>query len=171
MLVQSFPPILCPQPKALILGSMPGQRSLEMRQYYAHPKNSFWRIMGEICAARLELPYAERISALQRAGLALWDVLEFCERLGSLDGNIQASSEKANDIAGMLRQYPTIQAIGFNGGKAWAAFRRLVLPQINPETAARLEFHPLPSTSPANAGQSYDQKLGRWQVMEKYLSS
>jgi hypoxanthine-DNA glycosylase len=169
MRVQSFPPVLCTEPKVLVLGSMPGRRSLEMHQYYAHPRNLFWLIMGKICNAGPDLPYPERLVTLQNTGIALWDVLQACDRVGSLDGNIRTESEIANDLPALLTGYPSIQAIGFNGGKAWLAFRRLVQPILNPNDRKRLELIQLPSTSPANAGISFEEKLKRWRVIRCYL--
>lgn len=125
--------------------------------------------MGELCNAGFELPYLERLTVLQNAGIALWDVLQACEREGSLDGNIQKESEVANDLPGLLNEFPSIQAIGFNGGKAWMAFRRMVLPKLNPKIAGHLEMFPLPSTSPANAGKSFEEKLRKWRVIVQYL--
>ena len=169
MRVQSFPPVLCAEPKVLLLGSMPGRISLEMHQYYAHPRNLFWTIMGRICHVGPELPYFERLTALQETGIALWDVLQACERDGSLDGNIQKESELANDLPNLLDNYPSIGVIGFNGGKAWTAFRRLVQPLLNPITHDRLKLIPLPSTSPANAGMPFEEKLKQWQAIQHYL--
>ena len=169
MHVQSFSPVLCSEPKVLLLGSMPGRRSLEMRQYYAHPRNQFWQIMGVICNAGFDLPYLERVAALQQSGIALWDVLQACDRDGSLDGNIHKDSEIANDLPGLLGGFPTIQAIGFNGGKAWMAFRRLVQPVLNPKIHDHLKLIRLPSTSPANAGIPYEEKLARWREIQRYL--
>ena len=169
MRVQSFPPVLCSEPRVLLLGSMPGRRSLEMHQYYAHPRNLFWKILGTICNAGPELPYLERLAALQKKGIALWDVLQACDRVGSLDGNIHKESEVANDLPGLLVSFPSIQAIGFNGGKAWIAFRRLVQPVLNPEILESLKLIPLPSTSPANAGIPFEEKLARWQEIQNYF--
>jgi TDG/mug DNA glycosylase family protein len=169
MHVQSFAPVVGSEPKVLVLGSMPGRRSLEMQQYYAHPRNLFWQIMGTICNVGPELPYLSRLATLQKSGIALWDVLQDCERTGSLDGNIRKESEVANDLPGLLADLPSIQAIGFNGGKAWLEFRRLVLPVLNPTIRERLNFIPLPSTSPANAGISLEEKLKKWQAIQRYL--
>ena len=171
MRIQSFPPLLGSEPKILVLGSMPGRRSLEMHQYYAHPRNLFWPIMGIICNAGPELAYLERLAVLQKTGIALWDVLQACERDGSLDGNIHTESEVANNLPDLLDTYPSIQAIGFNGGKAWMTFRRLVQPILKAKVRENLEFIPLPSTSPANAGISFDKKLNRWQMILHYLKA
>ena len=169
MRVQSFPPLLCDQPKILVLGSMPGRRSLEMHQYYGHPQNHFWRIMGKLCNAGLEIPYQKRIVALQNAGIALWDVLQVCDRDGSLDGNILKESEIANDLSGLLSDFPTIRVVGFNGGKAWLTFRRLILPTLGSGITEHLALYPLPSTSPANARMKFEDKLNLWRVIEKYI--
>ena len=169
MRVHSFPPVIGSKPKVLVLGSMPGRLSLEMHQYYAHPRNLFWPIMGSLCIAEPDFPYSERLAALQETGIALWDVLQACDRAGSLDGNIITESEVANDLPGLLDGYPSIQALGFNGGKAWMAFRRLVQPVLNPIIRERLKLIPLPSTSPANAGTSFEEKLQKWQVIQQYL--
>ncbi len=125
--------------------------------------------MGRICNAGPELPYPERLVTLQASGIALWDVLQACVRDGSLDGSIHKESEIANDLPGLLDDYPTIQMIGFNGGKAWEAFRRLVSPALDPITRNRLKMIPLPSTSPANAGMPFEQKFRQWQELQPYL--
>jgi hypoxanthine-DNA glycosylase len=118
---------------------------------------------------RSDLPYSERLVTLQNTGIALWDVLQACDREGSLDGNIQKESEIANDLPGLLNDRPSIQAIGFNGGKAWMAFQRLVRPVLNPKILERLKLIQLPSTSPANAGIPFESKLNRWQEIQDYL--
>jgi TDG/mug DNA glycosylase family protein len=119
--------------------------------------------------AGFEFPYSERLASLRETGIALWDVLQACDRAGSLDGNIIIESEVANDLPGLLDGYPSIQALGFNGGKAWMAFRRLVQPLLNPIIRERLKLIPLPSTSPANAGTSFEEKLQKWQVIQQYI--
>jgi len=125
--------------------------------------------MGKLCQAGPELPYFARIAALQNTGIALWDVLQACDREGSLDGNIRKESEIANDLPGLLIGYPTIRAIGFNGAKARMAYQRLVQPALNPQIIERLELFSLPSTSPANAGMTYEEKLKQWRAIERTL--
>src|SRR4029077_16189116 len=98
--VQSFPPIVSQQSKVLILGSMPGEASLKADQYYAHPRNAFWPIMGELFGAGPSLPYQERVALLQSTGVALWDSLQACVRPGSLDASI--TNEAANDFPGFF---------------------------------------------------------------------
>jgi hypoxanthine-DNA glycosylase len=167
--ITSFPPIVGDQPRVLILGSMPGIRSLELNQYYGHPRNLFWAFMNEICGASPEFDYQHRVEVLQRSGIALWDVLQHCEREGSLDADIIVSSEVPNDIPGLLDHHPTIRAVAFNGRKAEQAFRKHIIPQLTAPQLENLTQFPLPSTSPANANISKAEKLKRWLEIKRFL--
>ena len=118
--VQSFPPIVSQQSKLLILGSMPGEASLKAGQYYAHPRNAFWHIMGELFGAGPSFPYQERVAILQSVGVALWDSLQVCIRFGSLDASIK--EEVANDFPALFAKYPNISHVFFNGSKAERSF-------------------------------------------------
>ena len=157
--VTSFPPLVAPGATRLILGSMPGVASLAAGQYYAHPQNAFWRIMGAVARFDATLPYEERVAALRKAGVALWDVLAACERSGSLDSAIARSSEQANDLAGLLSLHPQIKRIYFNGATAESTFRRHCK-----ALAARTDlcFTRLPSTSPAHASLRFEEKCAVW---------
>jgi double-stranded uracil-DNA glycosylase len=159
--VQSFPPIEAPGARVLILGSMPGRASLLAGQYYAHARNAFWPIMGALTCAAPALDYATRVAHLCAAGIAVWDVLQVCERSGSLDAAIIADSMQANDFAIFLRRHPRLALIAFNGGLAERVFRRLVLPQLD-GTLAGVTLQRLPSTSPAHAAMSSAAKLAAW---------
>ncbi len=159
--VFSFPPVSAPDATVLILGSMPGKRSLAENQYYAHPQNTFWRIVGTVFDFDPALPYAQRCDALRAAGVALWDVLGECERPGSLDSNIVEETIAPNDFAGFLATHPHIGAICFNGAKAEQSFLRHVLPGLN-DTQRAIPRHRLPSTSPAHAGMRFEEKLASW---------
>src|SRR5512135_2646164 len=108
--VESFPPQVAPDCVLLVLGTVPSVRSLELRQSYGHRHNLFWPFMGELFEAGPDLDYAERIARLHRIGIGIWDVLERCERPGSLDSSIVPGSEVANDIPGLLDAQPTIRA-------------------------------------------------------------
>ena len=163
MQLTSFPPIVSANAKVLILGSMPGQESLARNQYYAHPRNGFWFIMGEICGARAELPYTDRIERLNNAGIALWDVLMHCEREGSLDSHIK--NEVPNDFAAFFALHPTIQAIYFNGEKAHKSFQKHV---TRSPAMSHLTLKTLPSTSPAHT-LAKQLKLDSWRAIEKFL--
>jgi hypoxanthine-DNA glycosylase len=140
---------------------MPGTASLAAAQYYAHPQNLFWRILGDITGADPALPYASRIRALKSCGIALWDVLASCAREGSLDSAIDDSSVCANDFLAFYRGHPRIAQLFFNGAKAEACYRKHVLPGlaggIGPVRCARL-----PSTSPANASVSRAHRQSAW---------
>jgi TDG/mug DNA glycosylase family protein len=166
----SFSPVIGENPKVLILGTMPGRRSLELNQYYANPGNVFWSIMGHICGAGPELPYPQRCSRLCQMGITLWDVLKYGERQGSLDSRIIKETEIPNDLDGFLQTYPTIRAVCFNGQKAFASFERLVYPLLSNTLVKGISLKTLPSTSPANARISKDEKLKAWrQALEPYL--
>jgi double-stranded uracil-DNA glycosylase len=157
-----FPPVAAAGARVLILGSMPGRVSLDAVRYYAHPRNAFWRIMGDLFGAGPELPYEERLDKLMARGIALWDVIAACERYGSLDADIVAGSVQANDFTAFLAEYPSIEHIYFNGTAAEAAFQRHVLPGLG---APPPRLHRLPSTSPAHAARGYAEKLAAWSVI------
>lgn len=160
--IQGFPPVATATAHTLILGSMPGEASLQAGRYYANPRNHFWSVMGHLINAGPELPYEVRLRRLTDAGFALWDVLEACERQGSLDSNIVRDSIVPNNFEDFLRQYPHITRIFFNGTTAEAAFRRHVLDSL-PVTGIQLVR--LPSTSPANARYTLEKHLQAWQVI------
>lgn len=156
----SFPPIAAPDAAFLILGSMPGAASLAARQYYAHPHNRFWPILGALIGAAPALPYTQRLALLKKRGIALWDVLQHCEREGSLDSAIR--NEVPNDFEAFFRAHPRIAFVAFNGQKADRSFRRQVLPALS---RFSLPTVVLPSTSAAYAGMSFASKLEAWRAV------
>jgi hypoxanthine-DNA glycosylase len=156
-----FPPVADAQARILVLGSLPGRKSLEMRQYYAQPHNAFWRIMGALFGAEPALPYVARLDRLRAGGIALWDVLAAGEREGSLDASIVRESMVLNDFAGFFVRHPGIELVCCNGNTAATLFRRRVVPTL-PARWAALEVRALPSTSPAYASLRLEQKLERW---------
>lgn len=158
---RSFAPVVAEDANILILGSMPGAASLAAGQYYAHPHNQFWRILGELCGAGPQLPYAARLERLRASGLALWDVLASCVRAGSLDSAIEHHSALANDIPQLLRAAPGIRRICCNGATAYHGLRRYFGSELD---ALGVETLRLPSTSPANAALSYARKLAAWRA-------
>ncbi|HEY1078280.1 MAG TPA: DNA-deoxyinosine glycosylase [Fontimonas sp.] len=164
--VSSFPPVAAADARVLVLGSMPGVASLSAQRYYAHPRNAFWPLMGELLGFDPQLDYERRLAALRRAGVALWDVLGHCERPGSLDADIVRDSCVPNDFAGFFNTHPQVRAVFFNGNTAAQAFRRQVLPTL---TANSLALHTLPSTSPAHAGLSFARKRAAWQALADAL--
>jgi double-stranded uracil-DNA glycosylase len=157
--IRSFPPVADTDVTVLILGSMPGKESLKQNQYYAHPQNAFWKIMGELVGAHPHLPYVERLHKLIAARIALWDVLASCERESSLDTHIR--NEKANNFATFFAQHPHITCVFFNGAKAAQSFNKFVLEK---QKLPLLFFQRLPSTSPAHAGMRYAEKLQEWRA-------
>lgn len=158
MIVRSFAPVAAPDARILILGSMPGVASLEAGEYYAHPRNAFWPIMGALFGAGPDLPYTERVARLVACGVAVWDVLQACEREGSLDANIR--SEVPNDFDSFFAAHPAIRCIGLNGGKAAASFRKYAASG----RVTGVQVHVLPSTSPAHAARGFEEKCRVWRM-------
>jgi double-stranded uracil-DNA glycosylase len=156
--VTSFPPICSPSANVLILGSMPGVRSLAANEYYAHPRNAFWPIMSRLLGFDAALPYAIRVEKLSASGIALWDVLHSCMRPGSLDSAIERDSKVANDFSGLFATHPQLRLVAFNGTEAEKSFKTHVLPQLK---ASDIAFVRLPSTSPAHT-MPLEQKLALW---------
>lgn len=148
-----FPPVLDRDTHTLILGSFPGEASLAAQQYYAHPRNQFWRLLSAILGEDLvALPYGHRLQRLQRHGVGLWDVIDVCQREGSLDSAIRRA--QANDFSVLKHQCPDLKRVCFNGktsGRFEAQF-----------AAAGFVTFVLPSSSPANAQFSFEEKLALW---------
>jgi hypoxanthine-DNA glycosylase len=163
-LSSGFPPVANRDARVLILGSLPGVRSIQAQQYYAQPQNAFWRIMGELIGASPELSYAQRLGQLKRNGIALWDVAAAAERPGSLDAAIVHASVRANDFCAFLTAHAQIRRIVFNGAKAAELYQRLVLPEL-PAPLAAIATQRVPSTSPAHAAMRYADKLAAWSAV------
>jgi double-stranded uracil-DNA glycosylase len=161
-----FPPIVGKRPRTLILGSLPGQRSLQLHQYYAHPQNAFWKIIMQLFGAASPLPYTRRVKILTDHHSALWDVLAAAERPGSLDSSIVHASALANDFAAFFRAHPQIRRVFFNGRKAEEMYRRIVLPTLGDEFQ-EIRYACLPSTSPAHAGMTFAKKLEKWKTLKE----
>ncbi len=157
--IHSFAPIERHDATVLILGSMPGVASLDAGRYYAHPRNSFWRIMTELLQIDPSATYEQRVDALISSRIALWDVLHSCERAGSLDTSINRETQAANDFETFFRTHPDIRCVLLNGTKAWDSFHRHVAVA---KIAATRTLTRVPSTSPANASWSYERKLEAW---------
>ena len=154
---EGFPPIAGSDARILILGSLPGQRSISEQQYYAHPQNVFWPIMQELFG--IEGSYADRCKQLVINRIALWDVLQRSLRLGSMDANIRLDGARANDFEGFLAANSKIRLIVFNGRKAEALFTKFVNIEVTGDPILRVG---LPSTSPAYAAMSFSGKLTLW---------
>ena len=154
---RGFPPIARSDARVLILGSLPSQASLQAREYYAHPRNAFWRIMQRIAGA--EGSYASRCRSLQERGIAVWDVLLRSVRPGSLDADIDMKTAVPNDFEGFFAGHPDIRLVCFNGRMAQQMFGRYVRQSLESE---ELAFALLPSTSPAHASLTFAEKLESW---------
>jgi len=164
-LVESFSAVQGVAPRILVLGSMPGIASLQQNAYYAHPRNAFWPIMASYFQFDAQQPYAARVTDLTDQGVALWDVLQRCERPGSLDSAIKAESMVANRIDLWLGQNPTVVALFCNGGKAGQLLQRYY-PGL---AATGLRIETLPSTSPAYAALPLAEKTQRWHQSLQHL--
>lgn len=156
-----FPPIADKNAQLLILGSMPSVKSLQQKQYYAHPRNAFWPIISDVFGMEKEWSYQQRCDHLIINNIAMWDALKACQRQGSLDKDIETSSMVANDFNHFLQQHSNIKRIFFNGGKAEQVFKRYVLPTLD-DQFRQLDQIRMPSTSPAHAAMTFDQKLLVW---------
>ena len=155
-LIKAFPPILGSNPHTLILGTMPGGKSLKANQYYAHPQNQFWKLMGDIYGAGLLLPYDKRVKVLKDKGVAVWDVVQTCTRKGSLDSDIK--NEIPNDFEEFFNTHPSIKLVVFDSLTAEKIYNRRVLLTLT----KKLRYMRVPSPSPANARMSYAVKLSLW---------
>lgn len=161
---RSFPPILGRKPRVLILGSLPGDASIALGQYYGHPQNRFWELLGAALGENLRaLPYAKRVARLKARGVAVWDVIAHAHRVGSLDSSIRF--EKPNEIPALIRR-AGVRAVFFNGGKAKSSYQRHF-----GEPPEGIDFIALPSSSPAHASMSWPRKLAAWKRVAKHLSS
>lgn len=155
--INSFEPIVGERLRVLILGSMPSVRSLEASQYYANPQNQFWRIMGALLNVEMPGVYEERLAVLKENGIGLWDVLEACEREGSLDSNIKAA--KVNNINKLIEAHPELDVIALNGKTAEKYFKQAV--KAGNVAPGNCTVICMPSTSPALT-ISFDKKLAAW---------
>jgi hypoxanthine-DNA glycosylase len=150
-----LPPIIGDGPQALILGNMPSVLSLGAQEYYANPRNAFWRITGEIFGFAADEPYDDRTTKLKAHGIAVWDVLRSCRRVGSLDSAVEPDSMVPNDFGKLFDEYQDIERVFFNGAAAEKNFNRLV------RVAPDFHYRRLPSTSPAQT-MRYADKLAAW---------
>jgi len=154
--ISSFSPIIDNASKILILGSIPGVKSLEKQQYYGHPQNKFWKIIFELFHEEFTENYNERIAILKKHHIALWDVIDSCERKGSLDSEIK--NEEANQIPELLEEYPNVKAIFCNGGKSYKNLQKLLGKNF------KIPIYLLPSTSPLHT-ISFEKKLEDWKMI------
>lgn len=158
--ISSFPPIISEGSKILILGSVPGVKSLEMQQYYAHPQNQFWKIIFKLFEEDFTADYQKRTEIIRKNKIALWDVIDSCEREGSLDTKIR--NEEHNDILKILRDHPNIKAVFCNGQKSFKNLKKILGKE------SEILIFVLPSTSPLHT-VSFDKKLAEWEILKTFL--
>lgn len=165
MIQNILPPVVDSNTRVLIVGSMPGVQSLEKQQYYGHPRNHFWRIIGDITNHSVPESYEGRLHLVRQHGIGLWDVIQSCERLGSLDSKIK--NEIPNDFEQLFARFPYIEAVFFNGTKAYDVFQK----KIGFELLAEREYYKMPSTSPVPGRniKTFEQKVEIWRMLEKYI--
>ena len=157
---KSFKPSIDDNSQVLVLGSMPGVKSLEEQQYYAHPQNRFWKVMASICnePKLSEFNYDLKLKTLLKYNIALWDTRKSCKRNGSLDSDIQ--NETPNDIRKLLKKYPNIKTICLNGNKSYSAFKKYF-----PDLLDKYTCYKMPSTSPANARYNLNTLIKEWTII------
>lgn len=159
-----FDPVVDERTRLLLLGSLPGEQSLVLQQYYGHRQNKFWELLGAVIGADLRaMAYDARLATLLAHGVGLWDVVAEAHRQGSLDSNIRARDD--NDLLGLLARYPNIKAIGFNGGTAG----KLGIKVLGARAAA-YQIVALPSSSPAYT-LPYAEKAVQWQALQPILQT
>jgi len=159
----SFKPIFDQNSRILILGTMPGIKSLEKQQYYGHERNAFWPVIFNLLNSEISTNYENKIKLLIDNKIALWDTLQFCTRQGSLDSNIQ--DEKPNDINGFISKIKDLKAIFFNGQSAEKYYKKY---------HSRIEnilYFTMPSTSQANARMRTHEKLAKWSVLKDLINT
>ena len=153
--LEGLGPVVSGRTRLVVLGSFPGVASLQAQQYYGHPRNHFWPILSAIWGIELSaLDYVSRLQAMLDRGVGLWDGYASCQRVGSLDSNIEAA--RPNDLATLQCLAPALRAVAHNGGESARAMKRTL--------ALGLEVIRLPSTSPANASWSFERKLAAWRA-------
>lgn len=162
--IYSLDPVIDRRARVLVLGSIPGRESLLKQEYYANPRNHFWKIIFKIFMEPEREAYHERIQFLKERRIALWDVIGSCHREGSLDANIKDATP--NDLLGLLKSYPSIRLIAFNGGKAYTTFKKSFGQLIE-----GVQLVKLPSTSPVPGKnvKPFDEKVKKWQMIKAVL--
>ncbi|HLA54482.1 MAG TPA: DNA-deoxyinosine glycosylase [Flavobacterium sp.] len=156
----AFPPFAFPESTILILGTMPGEESLRLQQYYANKGNHFWKLMFSVFNEPFSSDYETRKSLLVKNHIAIWDVLAFCEREGSLDSKIK--NEVANDFETFYDSHPNLRAVFFSSKAASKFYDKYAVRRKG------IEYAILPSPSGANAGKTFSQKLEEWKILANY---
>ena len=154
---ESFPPLIDAKTKILVLGTMPGDKSIRTGEYYANPTNQFWKLIFHVFNSGIAVyNYEEKTKLLLNQHVGLWDVLSKAHRAGSLDSNI--IDEEFNDFQQLFKTYPNIKMLIFNGQKPAEYFK------IDNILHKDKEYYVLPSTSSANTTKTFDMKLKEWKA-------
>jgi len=153
---KAFPPIIDKNSKILILGTMPGEKSLELQQYYGNRGNQFWKLLFTIFEREYTHDYIQRKKLLNDYYIAVWDVLEYCEREGSLDSRIK--NEVPNDFEAFYKKHPQVRHVFFSSKNAAAYYDKYV------GRKSGVLYDTLPSPSGANATMSFAEKLEIWRA-------
>ncbi|MCA8969668.1 MAG: DNA-deoxyinosine glycosylase [Planctomycetes bacterium] len=161
--IEGLAPSIDSDCRVLVVGSMPSRRSLAVQEYYGHPQNRFWPFVEQLFGIARTLPHDERLARLRSQRVALWDVARSCERETSADSDMRAV--EPNDFVALLRENEQIERVFCNGSKAFDLWRRLVVPRLESELGRDVPRVRLPSTSPANASQSVEDKLAAWRAV------
>lgn len=160
---RAFAPLADDRTNVLVLGSLPGDASLKASEYYAHPQNGFWRLIGLAIGRDLHaMAYADRVEALRVSGVGLWDVIASAERTGSLDAAIRLP--EAADLRGLIGGLPSLKAVAFNGATAAKGGRKILA------GVEGLTLIDLPSSSPAHASRTLAEKAERWAILKDFLA-
>jgi len=157
--IKSLKPIIAGNAKILILGTMPSEIALQKGQYYANPRNQFWKILYDVFGKKIEDRYENRIKFIKKHCIALWDILKSCDREGSTDSKIKNAIP--NNCKVLYKKGPNIKSIIFNGKKSQTLFDK------HCERCENLQYHRLPSTSSANTRLTYEEKLERWMIIKQ----
>jgi double-stranded uracil-DNA glycosylase len=163
-LALGMPAVASTDARVLILGSIPGLASMHARQYYAHPQNLFWPMLCQFLGISPELSYQPRLRAMQDRKIALWDVLQACERSGSLDSKVRRESMQINEFADFFARHPALKSVICNGKLAAQQFCRAVLPELK-QIGVVVQLLEAPSTSPANAAMPKTERIARWHAL------
>ncbi|WP_042477786.1 DNA-deoxyinosine glycosylase [Bacillus ndiopicus] len=161
----SLLPIIDKRTQVLILGSMPSVQSLDKQQYYGNARNHFWPIIAAIIDEDISEDYTQRVELLKEKGIGLWDVIQSCERQGSLDANIR--NEVPNNFSLLFQQYPQIQAVFFNGAKSFDVFKK----HVGLEILDGRYYEKMPSTSPIPGRniKTFEEKIETWRTLGRYI--
>lgn len=167
MITNNLNAVVNNETKVLVVGSMPGVQSLKKQQYYGNPRNHFWGIMSALTAEQIPDEYNERLALLLRHHIGVWDAIASCERQGSLDAAIK--HEVPNDFASLFAKYPQIEAVFFNGGKAFTVFKR----HIGFDVLGDRHYEQLPSTSPIPGKniKTFEQKVEAWRALAPFITT